>query len=911
MTQDFQVSVTPVGNDEYLIRTERVAPGVPLAEEQVVWCVEDWLVQARQLMNDPLLTILRGGSALPPLGTLRSQPSGQPPTRTGTAADPREASSIFDLVSLGQRLYGALFQGTIRDSWMTAQGIAQHRQELLRLRLGLKGDRLWRLPWEVLHGGDRPLATGTDVVFSRYQFGTGMVRAPLRMAELTLKPGQPLRILMAISAPTDQERLDLTREALHLKEELLVSNSTNGHPPLSNGAATTTDIQLTILEQPDREQLTRELEQGHYQILHYAGHSSLGTAGGDIYLVSGRTGLTETLSGDDLAGLLVNNGIRLAVFNSCRGAYVTDTPEAAGERNLAEALIRRGVPAVLAMAERIPDEVALTLTRLFYRNLKQGYAIDLSLSRTRQGLLSAYGSNQLYWALPILYLNPEFDGCLVAARDDQAGDQGASPVNPGVLSGDPQEIWSDGVPQDILATPIVPPTTQPISALSSTPAQTDQQTSDHRADPAPMYSAQSSPTEDLVNLVDDLEYDNSPGHNDDAGVMSDLIRQLSQSDVLGQDHSETDIRDENLLPDDMDRTMERYKNTVAADHDRHSNQPTDTAALLEAKIDEITTRDRSETMQAIQGNPPSPKLVISTTPDQTEPLIHPHPPRKWGVYLGIVVSGMAIGGVLFWGWRTSWQWVPQSATVSPPPALPSSTVPIQSFNPNTSNLKAIATNDLTAIAVAKFNQGDLPAGGRALEELLDRVALKEAETAMATVPSNLTGDAYISFLRGRLAWQFLQQPENHPYSLDDVRRSWEIAVRQQPKSTLYRNALGFVYYAENRLPAAEEQWADVLELLNSQAKPAKTVQGKPGTPPAILTRNADALTAQAGIALALATAAENKPPAERDRLLSLATDQYRSVISKDPINFQRQALGQNWLWTEGAIQQWQALGKQR
>ncbi|UBF27762.1 CHAT domain-containing protein [Kovacikia minuta CCNUW1] len=69
------------------------------------------------------------------------------------------------------------------------------------------------------------------------------------------------------------------------------------------------------------------------------------------------------------------------------------------------------------MAERIPDDVALNLSRLFYRNLKQLYPIDLSLSRARQGLLSSYGSNQLYWALPILYLHPEFDGYLQSSDE--------------------------------------------------------------------------------------------------------------------------------------------------------------------------------------------------------------------------------------------------------------------------------------------------------------------------------------------------------------------------------------------------------------------------------------------------------------------------------------------------------------
>ncbi|MBD0312439.1 MAG: CHAT domain-containing protein, partial [Microcoleus sp. T3-bin5] len=392
MSQEFQLSVTPVGDDEYLVRTERVAPGVPLAEEQVRWPIDEWLALSAQLMNDPLVGLLQGkalqGSSFPGRGISRS----------GNNCAP-------NLVALGQQFYSGLFQGNLRDSWTCAQGIAQHRREVLQLRLGLKGRHLPRLPWEVLHAGDRPLATGTDVVFSRYQPGTSL----FKQTRILPEPG-PLKILMAIASPSDRDSLQLKREVLHLQEEL--ENRTAN--PLKNSPHSP-EIQLTILEQPDREQLTQALEQGHYQVLHYAGHSNLGSRGGELYLVSSRTGLTETLSGDDLAGLLVNNGIQMAVFNSCRGAYgdPSDLADDSPERNLTEALVKRGIPAVLAMAESIPDDVALTLTRLFYRNLNQGYPVDLSLSRARAGLISAYGSHQLYWALPILYQHPDFDGYLI------------------------------------------------------------------------------------------------------------------------------------------------------------------------------------------------------------------------------------------------------------------------------------------------------------------------------------------------------------------------------------------------------------------------------------------------------------------------------------------------------------------
>ncbi len=385
MTQEFYISVTPVRDGDYLVRTERVAMGVPLAEELVPWDVDRWLAQAVQVMHDPLVGLLRGN-------------------RGGSATIANETES-YDLVSLGRELYDAIFQGTIRDSWMIAQGVAQNQKEILRLRLGLKDDRLPLLPWEVLHDGARPLATNTDVVFSRYRSAPNRSPHPHAAWQNVADEAHPLRILMVLAAPTDREVLQLHQEAEHLQQEL------QGETPGGSGS----NLELTILDQPGREQLTQSLEQGHYDVLHYAGHSDLSASGGDLYLVSDKTGLTEVLSGDDLAGLLVNNGVRMAVFNSCQGVYsATASENGSSSGSLADALLKRNVPAVLAMAEQIPDDVALSLSRFFYRNLKQRCPIDLSLSRARQGLVSSYGSDQLYWALPILNMHAEFDGYLQA-----------------------------------------------------------------------------------------------------------------------------------------------------------------------------------------------------------------------------------------------------------------------------------------------------------------------------------------------------------------------------------------------------------------------------------------------------------------------------------------------------------------
>ncbi|MEM8501764.1 MAG: CHAT domain-containing protein [Cyanobacteria bacterium P01_D01_bin.1] len=396
MIQEFGLSITAVGDDQYWVRTERVAKGVQLAEEKVQWPVADWLEQAKSLMHDPLLGLLKGQQNR----VVATRPDGSSSVRSA------DDTNLITLVHLGKTLHNELFRGQLRDSWVAAQGVAHHRQDLLRLRIGIKDSRLQQLPWEALHAGTRPLATGTDVIFSRYILNRHQVHS--NPAVQSSAAGQVLRILMVIAAPNDQERLELKQEVHHLQLEL--------HPRMVEASDSSVDVQLKILEQPGRAELTQELERGNYQALHYAGHSNLGNAGGDLYLVSRQTGLTERLSGEDLAGLLVNNGVKLAVFNSCRGGYSSGSDEGWQERNLAQALVNRGMPAVIAMTERIPDHVAITFTQLLYRNLKKGLAIDLSLNRTRQGLISAYGSHQFYWVLPTLYMHPLFDGYLVKTK---------------------------------------------------------------------------------------------------------------------------------------------------------------------------------------------------------------------------------------------------------------------------------------------------------------------------------------------------------------------------------------------------------------------------------------------------------------------------------------------------------------
>ena len=878
MNQEFHLSITTVGENRYLVRTEDVAPGVPLAEEQVIWPVQDWLEQAKLLMHDPLMGLLEGQPN--PRISIRSA---EPTQKSSAAAPPAPSPS---LVTLGQELYKALFHGMIRDSWLTAQGIAQHRRKPLRLRLGLKDSRLQQLPWEVLHASDRPLATGTDLTFSRYlpSLRDESVLSPIILPDFK----QPLKVLMVIAAPSDQERLELRREVRHLQTELhpqeAASNGgdwNGGGFPSLEGVANQNrlvDIQVTLLEQPGRAELTQALEQGQYQILHYAGHSNLGDAGGNLYLVSRQTGLTECLSGEDLAGLLVNNGVRLAVLNSCRGAYTAGGDLEAGwqEQNLAQALVNRGVPAVVAMAERIPDDVAITLTQLLYRNLKQGYSIDLSLNRTRQGLISAYGSDQFYWALPILYMHRKFDGNLTNSSRSNVNslDDLLFPSTPDL---------SDFDMEDTL-----------VSSKNALPAEetavfgVDDESAfyGNGGEDEALYWVEDSTDpedEDLSDLVDILEQENDPDYEEDSAIVANLIQQLSQPSAT-EAPPPSNGADEAALPLD-----DHPSSGLESDQHWPENpqyQSTDIGQTIPGSMASENAPGGLE-----QGEQPQPGLNVTTANGKSSSADHSNSPRRkrkgsivWPILsvagLSLVI-GLGAGNAYRSGLFNS----------KSDPGDTASNVN-SSLVANLDEVTIDNIDDLVAVATLDFNSNNLSGAQRAVETLLDRGDLQSAQAALEVASPDQLEDPEIRFLRGRFQWQSFRVG-NRDFSPADVQRSWKDAVAAQSDSIDYHTALGFAYYADGRFDQAVDAWSLAIELDKRQSDSDPIV-----------------LNAYAGLALAALKSADQEPSLEKkDRLLNEAKQFYLQVITTSPAEFAPSKMGNNWLWLESAVADWRNLGK--
>lgn len=304
--------------------------------------------------------------------------------------------------NLGIGLWRWLFQASIAESLARSQGIAMGKDRSLRVRLEIRDPALILLPWEIMQAeaGRQAMGLSPRTLFSR----TTSDVDPLLPPKLT----DSLDILLVLGENKDSDRLQLEREATKLVEGI-VEEGENFSSTDSPAA-----VRVEPLIRPTAAELTRALDTGNYNAFFYAGHGMAAPNGGALFLRS-----DGQLNGTELAQALVRNRVTLAVFNACWGAYPARSNGKTLDRSsLAEVLIHHGVPAVVAMRDAIADREALSFIESFTRALARRLPIDHAVRFARQQLLTLYKYNQPAWTLPILYMHPDFDGCLLQSADE-------------------------------------------------------------------------------------------------------------------------------------------------------------------------------------------------------------------------------------------------------------------------------------------------------------------------------------------------------------------------------------------------------------------------------------------------------------------------------------------------------------
>jgi beta-lactam-binding protein with PASTA domain len=307
--------------------------------------------------------------------------------RSGGARRRRVPSEEEKIIQeFGQSLLQALLVGEVRTRYAMSLREARRQSKGLRLKLRIEPPELARLPWEFLYDADRDsyLSLSSRTPLIRY------LDLPEPVERLSVSP--PLRILGMVASPLDLDPLDVEHEK-RLAEEAIKDLRADGL------------IELIWLEGHTWRDLQRAMRRGPWHIFHFIGHGGFDSATDEgAIALADELGRKYLLGATGMAGLLDGHyPLRLVVLNSCEGARGGDSDAFS---STAATLVRRGIPAVLAMQYEITDEAAIAFSRDFYQAVADGLPLDAAVSEARKAVsYSLY--NTLEWGTPVLYMRSE------------------------------------------------------------------------------------------------------------------------------------------------------------------------------------------------------------------------------------------------------------------------------------------------------------------------------------------------------------------------------------------------------------------------------------------------------------------------------------------------------------------------
>lgn len=309
-----------------------------------------------------------------------------------------EGAGADEVRAFGTRLFQAVFQGEVYSYLRRSQDEVERQGAAgLRIRLLLTDvPGLAELPWELLYdpvaAGFLALSTGTPIVRSLDVAG--------RVQPLAVQG--PLRVLALISNPADQVALDAEQEWANLGQALA-------------GLEAQGRVVLERLENPTLGDLQARLRQGEVHVFHYIGHGRFDGRGQDGELIlEDSDGYGQPVSGEVLGTLLHDaSALRLAVLNACEGGRGSGRDPFAG---VAHTLVRKELPAVIAMQAPISDGAARIFAYEFYRALADDYPVDAALTEARKAIYRQ--GNELEWGIAVLFTRSP-DGMLWDAASEE------------------------------------------------------------------------------------------------------------------------------------------------------------------------------------------------------------------------------------------------------------------------------------------------------------------------------------------------------------------------------------------------------------------------------------------------------------------------------------------------------------
>ncbi|MGE5155495.1 MAG: CHAT domain-containing protein [Bdellovibrio bacteriovorus] len=335
----------------------------------------------------------------------------------------------LDVAAYGTTLSEALFSRPIQRAY--DQALARARERCggrLRLRLQIDPDasELEALRWErlILRQDARalPAAVAMETPFSRYTALEQDRPAPLGE--------RPVRVLIAVANPDGLDAWSLAP----VDVEGEVASLWDGLSTLASPAS------LAIAILPGRSGLSPSLTQTlsgrgarvlpgvtgiaalsdlmrQFHVVHLIAHGAFrpgaaGSPGSTRLLLESPDGSADLVTDDELAARwgAATPLPRLVYLAACESA-ARDEATTQAFVGLGPKLVAAGVPAVVAMQDRMPMEASKALTRRFFQSLLRHGVVDQALNEARWVL---YERRSLDWSIPVLSMRLA-EGRLLAA----------------------------------------------------------------------------------------------------------------------------------------------------------------------------------------------------------------------------------------------------------------------------------------------------------------------------------------------------------------------------------------------------------------------------------------------------------------------------------------------------------------
>jgi hypothetical protein len=356
------------------------------------------------------------------------------------------------VAEFGAAMFEALFTGDVQMAFRRSQDSARNDNKGLRVRLRIDAADLSALPWEFLYDeatGDYMCLSSETPLVRYMEFS----RAP---EALTVTP--PITLLAMIASPNDRPTLDVQHE---------IDRVESATKALQDSGL----LRIEWMKGSTWRDLQRTLRKDEYHIFHFVGHGGFDAAAGEgVLAFTNESGGSQLLGATEVGSLLADErSLRLVVLNACLGAKGNTTDVFS---STSATLVRRGVPAVVAMQYEISDSAAIEFSRSLYEAIADGMPIDAAVGEARKAVrLSA--RNSVEWATPVLHMRSP-DGVLfrVDRTKVQPRTSPSAPTPSATASGATSAVTaaSGGSAPEAPAATVAAAASTPASTRRSTPA---------------------------------------------------------------------------------------------------------------------------------------------------------------------------------------------------------------------------------------------------------------------------------------------------------------------------------------------------------------------------------------------------------------------------------------------------------